>query len=111
MRRPNAKRFRYSQKCSHGDRSARLDLLPVSGRITKTNHVFLRIAVTLAEFFNSNAQGTKELSLISHPLYLEKRMSDGHEQNSWAKRHHPAPQKSNGSSGYDVSFSAVANRR
>jgi hypothetical protein len=67
----NAKRFRYSQKGSYSDRSACFDLLPMAGRKAEANHVFLSIAMSLTEFLDPNTKGSKELSFINHPLYLE----------------------------------------
>jgi hypothetical protein len=67
----NAKRFRYSQQGSYSDWSACFDLLPMAGRKAEANHVFLGVAVSLTEFLDPNTKGTKELSFIDHPLYLE----------------------------------------
>lgn len=80
MRSSHAKGFRYAEKCSYGDRPTRLDLLPVSGRKAKSNHILLRIAVTFAEFLNSDAQCAKKVSLINHPFYLENGPTNAHEQ-------------------------------
>jgi hypothetical protein len=69
-RRSDSKGLRNSQKCPYGDRPTRLNLLPMAGRETKTDHVLLCVTMLLTKFLNSNPQRTKELSLIYHPLYL-----------------------------------------
>ena len=82
LRGSDAEGLRYSQKRSYGYRSASLDLLPMPGRKTKTNHVFLRVAMTLAQCLDATSQRPKKLSLINHPFYLENRTINAHEQNS-----------------------------
>jgi hypothetical protein len=63
----------------------------VPGGKTKTNHVFLRISVTFAEFLNSSAQGAKKLSFINHAFYLENLVTNGHEQISWTPAERAVP--------------------
>jgi hypothetical protein len=55
MRRPDSEGLRNSQECPYGDRPSRLNLLPMTGRETKTNHVLLRITMPLTKFLNSNS--------------------------------------------------------
>ena len=55
MRRPDSKGLRNSQECPYGDRPPRLNLLPMTGREAKTNHVLLRITMSLTKFLNSNS--------------------------------------------------------
>jgi hypothetical protein len=54
----------------------------VAGRKAEPNHVFLGVSVSLTEFLDPNTKGTKELSFIDHPLYLENSVGNRHEQNS-----------------------------
>lgn len=81
----------------------------MSGRKTKTNHIFLRVTMTLAQGLNANTEGAKELSLIDHPSCLENRRIDCHEQNSCGVV--SSHQQSVGSIGPDVPYSAAASRR
>src|ERR1700752_4675069 len=64
----NCKGNRNTQKRAHCDWAARFNLLPVSRRKTKGNHVLLRVASSLLEFLDSQAQGTGKPILIFHAV-------------------------------------------
>lgn len=70
------------QEGSYCDGSPRLDLLPMSGRKAKTDHVFLGISMGLTQLLDSSPKSPKELSFINHRTYVENGDREDHEQNS-----------------------------
>ncbi len=80
----DAKNPGNSQQCPDGNRPARLNLLPMSSGKAKSDHILLSEAAGLTEFLDAAAQCPKELTLISHPTYLENVGRDDHEQISWS---------------------------
>lgn len=56
-----------SQKFSYGNRSASLDLLPVSGREANADHVLLAEPMLLPQVADASAQCVEEFLLIDHP--------------------------------------------
>jgi hypothetical protein len=74
------KRFADSQESPYRNWPASLYLLPVAGGKSVTDHVFLRVALPLPQFFDPNSQSTEELLFVNHPAYLENMGKDHHEQ-------------------------------
>jgi hypothetical protein len=54
----------YAEKSGHRDGTARLNLLPMASRETKSNHIFLGKSLGSAEFFHSFSKGSEELFLV-----------------------------------------------
>jgi len=67
----DSKCFTDSKKSSYCNWPASFDLLPVARGKSMADHVFLRVAMRLAEFFDPNSESTKELAFINHRTYLE----------------------------------------
>jgi hypothetical protein len=53
-----------AEKSGDRDGPARLDLLPMASRETKSNHVFLGKSLGPAKLFHSLSKGCEELSLV-----------------------------------------------
>jgi hypothetical protein len=55
-----------AERCSHRDWTAGLDLLPVTGREAKRNHIFLTVVIFYSKSSNSPPQCAKKFRLIYH---------------------------------------------
>lgn len=58
----------YPQKRCNGNRSARLDLLPVTSGKSKAYHVFLRVLMRFPQLADPLSQCTEKALLIYHAL-------------------------------------------
>jgi hypothetical protein len=63
---PNLQDIADAKKSGDRDRSARLDLLPMTGREAKGNHVFLAVPVPSAQLSNALTQFLEEFGVIHH---------------------------------------------
>jgi hypothetical protein len=57
-----------SEQRSDGDRTARLNLLPMPGRESKRNHIFLGVTAFLPDRLDSLPERLEELLLPCHTL-------------------------------------------
>jgi hypothetical protein len=64
LRRTYRERIAYAEKGGNRDGSARLDLLPMASRETKSNHIFLGKPLGPAELFHSFSKGCDKLFLV-----------------------------------------------
>jgi hypothetical protein len=64
----NLKYLANPQEGRNGDRTSRLDLLPVPRRESERDHVFLRVTALLPKVTYLRTQSAEELSLIRHAL-------------------------------------------
>jgi hypothetical protein len=62
----NVKSFANPQQGSHRDRSARLDLLPMTSRKTKRDHILLAVAALFPECPGATSQISEELCFVRH---------------------------------------------
>jgi hypothetical protein len=68
------------QDCCDGNWPPRLDLLPVTGREAKGNHVFLREAAFLPQLLYALAKVTKEFLGVRHVSFYRGHEQKYHEQ-------------------------------
>ena len=57
-------RIAYAEKSGNRDGSARLDLLPMASRETKSNHIFLGERLGLAQSFHTFSKSCEELFVV-----------------------------------------------
>jgi hypothetical protein len=76
----NVKSFANPQQGSHRDRSARLDLLPMTSRKTKRDHILLAVAALFPECPGATSQISEELCFVLHVKALRRHEQKDHEQ-------------------------------
>lgn len=54
------------QKCRHCNRTTSFDLLPMAGGESKSNHILLAVAASLAQFLDPLAKGFEESRVVYH---------------------------------------------
>jgi hypothetical protein len=69
-----------AEKSCYCDWATSLDLLPVSGRETKRNHVFLGVSISSTRFSNTPSEYPEELGVIYHAQVCTVHEQKHHEQ-------------------------------